>query len=99
MPSQADIDKGLLCVGGPLAGQRYKAEPGAYQFVAQLPKMLPMSAHAADAMVEGWKIQVTYQHKAFHTEASVHDIWVPVDQNDHQTMTLLLGTYEEAHRR
>jgi hypothetical protein len=87
----------MLCVGGPLAGRRYDAQPGA-GFVtpvrtSSLAEFDP-SHYMPNATVS--VVLTHYRAETFHTPQGDVAFWTPEGQTALETITLLLETYEEA---
>lgn len=94
--------KSFLCVGGPLAGRRYEPQ-------SKLGFRVPVrSERAADADPSSPDYQpnkpvsyeiAEYREETFHTPEGDISFWVPYRQTAGETITLLLETYEQHHRR
>lgn len=89
-------NKSALCVGGPLAGQRYATKDGSGFTV---PKVNP--GPESDPQHEDFKPNKTatvemhhYTVQTFHTTQGDVEFWVPTQQTTLETITMLLGAYE-----
>ena len=87
----------MLCVGGPLSGQRYEVAGGAGFTVPVAP---PLDLRTiGPAMPDVVKVEFArYREERFHTPQGDVSFWTPTDQTPLETITLLLESYESRRR-
>lgn len=85
--------KSYLCVGGPLAGQKYDAQGNYFKVPINKPPIASVPiANVPDGPVD---IEVIYYiEETFHTAHGSIMFWIPQGQTWFETMTLLLEGYE-----
>ena len=83
----------ILCVGGPRAGRRLKAEKGSGFFVAVLDQVAEQDPSSSKTV----KVDYTNYHaEVFTTAQGDVSMWVPDGQTHLETITMLLDAYEHA---
>ena len=89
----------MLCIGGPLAGQRKEILYGSSFWVAQLEQPLPNLAAlylSPDAPVAVEHIR--YQRKTVSTPEGNISFWAPEGVTALESLTLILETYMETNQ-
>lgn len=85
--------KSDLCVGGPLAGQRFSSEHEYFKTVDR-PTLNSAALFLDDPVVIKTVEEVTYRREFFHTPEGMASFWAPATQTPLESITLLLETYE-----
>lgn len=98
--------KGILCIGGPKAGQRVETTNGHPRFVASEPDRLgPDTTVAADNTEAATARSARWRQVLYHLEhwsngdGTTTHVFVPAGQTTPETMDLLLAAYEAGARR
>jgi len=88
------IFKSYLCVGGPIAGQKYNAG-GHNHFKVPVRNKTKNMLDPTNEPMEPTSIEnVIYKEETFHTRQGIITFWIPSDQTWYETMKLLLEGYK-----
>ena len=86
----------MLCIGGPSAGKRVDAQPGAGFRVPVQTEHNYSDPHSEDFQPNKKIdiIDVYYRSETFHTPQGKVSFWTPADQTPLETIIMLLESYE-----
>lgn len=84
----------FLCIGGPLAGQRYASKYMSFN-IAVRPKM-SLSGFQSNSVMEKINSKtVTYVRDSIYTPAGPNYFWIPEGQSPEDTLSMLFQAYAD----